>query len=249
MREIRIAGMPNSSGGGVAMQAETRAYFQRMTTPPSLAFRQAANRAIYRWKQAGLWPLVKGLWLHCTDTQQAALLSVIGDTPRDAVAVGTMPTFTPLKGFSGFDATHGLKWPMTSAILVSNQCFSFIAGRALAYDSYSEMIIADGAWATGTVTINANNTIGLSGGSNVIAVAPGLFIAGQKYNSLMTAAGYMPLSNTAGAVSNNYRTNPTGGALERAIAYGFLASTATAPQCQKFLGILHGLIDELGAFD
>ena len=132
MREIAIAGQLGGSRVGAPLQAEALAYFGRMTTPPSAAFRDAVNWAIWRWKAIGAWSLIKGLWWLAADTSQAGLLSVIGDTPRDAVIVGTAPTFTALKGFSGFDVGKQIRFPITAAILASDSVFGFVAANHIA---------------------------------------------------------------------------------------------------------------------
>jgi hypothetical protein len=254
--------------GGVPLQAEARAYFARMTTPPSQAFREAVNWAIWRWKKAGHWALIKGLWLHAAESSQAALLSVIGDTPRDAVILGSAPTFTPLKGFSGFDATHQLKWPITSAILASDAALNVIAGRYTIQDNGS------GVAATGLVIVSdagelhgpygnwtfANRlgyglAMGASGNcagvftSSAVGANHAFIYGGGGGFGFVTPGGVNGAPNSTSARSSNYRTAVTTTAVAglRIAAYGWLSAAASEDQCIAFQAILAELLEQLGA--
>ncbi len=259
MREITIAGRRGARSGGVAMQAEAVAYFQRMPATPSVAFTRPANEAIYYWKKHELWPLIKGLWLHCTETEQAARLSVNGDTPRNATIVGITPTFTSLKGYSGLDATHGVRWPITSAILADDGVYAFAAGMVDATAGGAQILIgSDAGFVDSSVVGHFSFNSDVFGGEpsgpilkNIENAAPAPFIGGSKLIRTISPAG---ITRTTGGSysprSSNYRTNPVAGnKLARISAYGFLAHTATPAQCRKFVTILARLMDELGAFD
>jgi hypothetical protein len=256
--------------GGVPIQAEAVAYFSRMTTPPSPAFRDAFNWAVHRWKQAGVWPLILGFWLHCTDTSQAALLSVIGDTPRDAVVIGVAPTFTALKGFSGLDATHRVKYPITSTILASDNVFSFIACGLTVPDA------GDGSIDIGLVITSDANATTTRGSFSIVKDA---FNVGGIGNSNSVPASYAPTSGPGGAAfyvggygdgaaglyasagggvgrnssatgrSSNYITAAAARSLAFGplAAYGFLSAAATKVQVRSFLTTLGALLDQLGA--
>jgi len=276
MREIRIAGMPGGARSETPLQAEALAHFARMTTPPSAAFKTAFNRAVYRWKAAGIWALIKGLWLGCADTPQAALLSVIGDTPRDAVVVGSAPTHAALKGWTGFDATHRIRFPITAAVLEnSNQVIPFLAAKLVAfhgdYDSnpgtsdgyYSGPLITGDADAS-AVRVGNFVTAAPSGNDGVL---PSLLycgnvafrglrscVFGYKQTSWIMPGGYGEnIDGSIGDPTSNYITHSSSlGAFNnggRLVAYGFLGPAATPAQGAKFLSVLANLIDELGALD
>lgn len=265
MREIAIAGQMGGSRVGAPLQAEALAYFGRMTTPPSAAFRDAVNWAIWRWKAIGVWPLIKGLWWLAADTSQAGLLSVIGDTPRDAVVVGTSPTFTALKGFSGFTTGKAVKFPITATILASDSIFSFAALKAVRqFDMtdpedpvpyYGPMIQSD---AGTNYAVPGHFLYGVNGGAHGIQ-PPGIgvpvmsdaIVGGARAGNLITAGA---VGTVAGGAftgrSSNYITSAAAlTALNRLCAYGFLDAAATAAQCRQFIAILAAALDMIGALD
>lgn len=245
--------------GGLALQAEARAYFQRMTVPPSAAYREAVNLAIWRWKKAGVWPLILGLWLFCADTEQAALLSVIGDTPRDATKTGA-PTFTPLKGFGGF-ASGGITMPITAAILASDLVGCVMAGlvdnttiptsetliRSDASASFTKVghfyAFFDGFGGAGD-GVFAHNQQRIGSANGVAAVCGG----GMGFYAIQAAGQVSDGSGSGGtARSSNYRTNSE--ILTRFSAHGFISHTATEAQARAFVATLNMLLVELGALD
>ena len=257
----------SASIGGVStstpLQSEAAAYFARMSVAPSAAYQEAANRAIFRWKQAGLWSQIKGLWLHCADNHQASLLSVIGDAPRDAVIVGSAPTHTARKGYSGFDATHGLKYPITAAILANDNVFNFMAGVATQPATPNATthyyMVSDGGngahvpghWQNsgGLLVFNNGEVARLSGTAN----ASVSFIGGPGVGiGNIVKPGTWDLFSTAtrSARSSNYVTGSDANTtLARLVAYGFADASLTNAQRAKFLTILNDMIDTLGAFD
>lgn len=267
MREIAIAGQLGGSRVGAPLQAEALAYFGRMTTPPSAAFRDAVNWAIWRWKATGAWSLIKGLWWLAADTSQAGLLSVIGDTPRDAVIVGTAPTFTALKGFSGFDAGKQVRFPITADILASDSVFGFVAAKVVPQVDMSNpespvtvtgrFVISDagdtfatpGHFGYGNLAggIDANTIYSI----NDIVLGGSIIVGGAKGSTGITAGGVSPAGSTGpGARSSNYITRSLAlTPLNRLCAYGFLDASATTAQCRQFVAILATALDMIGALD
>jgi hypothetical protein len=270
----RYIGGITSNTDGTPVQAEAIALFARMTTPPPNEYRNAMNKAIYRWKAAGLWVLIKGLWVTCAHTYNASLLSVIGDTARDAVIVGSQPPFVALKGFTGFDATHRIKFPITATILDNNyQTCTFLAAKMSHFygDADGAPETGDEFAATSLITCDAGSSYQipgvwettLQGGNGQILpgvrFAGGTFLSatqiilGSRYIDAFMPGGVGRLGSASfSAPSSNYITSSDSkNALNagRLCAYGFLSYTATAVQGAKFLAILSNLIDELGAFD
>jgi hypothetical protein len=254
-------------GGAAAVpiHPDARAYFERMTTPPTPAFREAFNWAVGRWVKIGVWKgLVKGLWILAADTSQAALLSAIGDTPRDAVVVGTAPTFTARKGFSGFSATKQVKFPITATILASDDVYSFAALKAsekydggIGVNHYGAMIQCDGGanyQRPGNYEFVNAATQGISFGGIASPSAQTLLVGGGKAGRIITPGIYdRPIgapAATPSARSSNYITTAHAvNNLDLLSAYGFLDAAATVDQCRKFISVLSAMLEQLGALD
>jgi hypothetical protein len=250
------------AAGAISLQSEARAYFARMETPPSAAFREAVNWAIWRWKAIGAWSQIKGLWILAADTAQAARLSAIGDTPRDATVVGTSPTFTALKGYSGFASGKAIRFPITSAILASDSVYAFAALLAqgqsdmtdpenpVAY--YGPMIQND---AGGTSSCPGNWFYSLDGAPFPQAwIYPTLMsrthMVGGRRGGVAISAGAVAASSGVTARGSNYTTHAHAlTALQRLSAYGFLDAAASEATCRRFTAILAAMLDQLGALD
>ncbi|MDZ4372673.1 MAG: hypothetical protein U1C74_14780 [Phenylobacterium sp.] len=264
MNSLPYVGSPTASGA-VPTQTEARAYFGRMATSPTPAFREAVNWAIWRWKAIGVWPHYKGLWILAADTSQAGLLSVIGDTPRDAVIVGTSPTFTARKGFSGFQSGRQVQFPITSTLLASDGVFGFAALKAVVQNDvtdpenpvphYGPMIQCDaGAEYQRPGNFDYGSTDGaygirLSGMTRPLVT--GLVVGGGKSAVAITAGGVGTIGGTSGlARGSNYITTGHGlTALNRLCAYGFIDAAASQAQCRQAMAILAAMLDMLGALD
>lgn len=248
---------------GTPLQTEAAAYFARMSVAPGATFRKAVNQAIFDWKAAGLWTKIKALWLFCADTQQAALLSVIGDTARDATVTGA-PVHYPGRGFSGLDASHRVNFGGVSQAHVGASAWTFFAGRCATYPEFTFMIICDGTMSTSnppqgtmfTAGLNTPDTGVVMGGAGwafcrwyVLPGVQGMVIGGRGQASV----GGIRCDTTGSSVyntGNNYRTNPiNGNPLARLSAYGFVDGTATTVEAQKFNAILERMIIEIGALD
>lgn len=263
MREIRVAGFGGGSRVGAPLQTEALAYFGRMTTP-SPAFRDAMNWAIWRWKQAGLWPLIKGLWFHAADTEQAALLSVIGDTPRDATLTGA-PAFTALKGFGPLNAGGQVVYPITAGAIGGGQPFHFTAGvwnpkLNAGVEVVGTFIQSDAGTGTshpghfGLYGASPNVGLAVAGAPNMLmfhnASVTNRLVVGAKGFTLIAPGMNAGGSGSLAAVSSNYRTVASAySPIDRHVAYGFLAEESTTRQCSKFLAILADLAEQLGALD
>ncbi len=261
MREIAIAGRPGATIQGAPYQAEALAYFARMTTPPSAAFRDALNWAIWRWKAIGAWSQIKGLWILAADTAQASLLSTIGDTPRDAVIVGAAPTFTALKGYSGFDVGKQIRFPITSAILASDSVFAFAAllaaGGGDGDPNIGPMIQCD----LGSEYDRPGNfTWGRDGGFDATYGVRGpcvqrpwaksYVVGGTKGTTVITPGVVGNFGGGVNSRGSNYTTTATATpALQRLCAYGFLDAAASTVLCRKFTAVLAEALDMIGALD
>ncbi|MEW5687429.1 MAG: hypothetical protein AB1942_21135 [Pseudomonadota bacterium] len=266
MREIPIAGRPGQAVMSAPYQAEALTYFGRMTAPPSAAYRDAFNWAVWRWKVLGVWPLIKGLWLLSADTAQAGLLSAINDTARDAVVLGVAPTFAALKGFSGFAAGKQLRFPITSAILGSDNVYAFMAGRVAGSAPGGDLvggptipfIISDagaagdaGPSTPGHFTLRLAGVYGAGPGAPITRGITATLVGGTK--GLLMVSGGTAAADNSGSVgprSSNYVTRSIDDhPLARLCSYGFLDAAATAAQCRQFTSVLAMLLEQLGALD
>lgn len=262
LRGSYIGDAATLGGSSVPTQPEALAYFARMTVAPSKAYREAVNLAILKWKAQGTWALLKGLWLFCAETDQAALLSVIGDAPRDATKTGT-PTFVAGKGYEGFSSTAGITWPITAAILANDNFAAVFAGRIQA--GSGNFIISD-AGAVDEVQGHFRYTGdgvggGICSGRANYPITPGSdvrsgmltwpFCAGQKGLYGLTAGG--PSNGlfgiTGAGVSSNYRINHAANTVIRLTAIAYLGSAVTLSQATKFISTLNEMLSDLGALD
>lgn len=268
LRASYIGDAGAASGSSTPVQAEALAYFARMTTSPSTAYREAVNLAIYKWKRQGNWALLKGLWLFCAETDQAALLSVIGDAPRDATKIGT-PTFVAGKGYEGISDTAGITWPITATLLVDNDFAAVFAGLANG-NSYGLSITSDAGVVAGvpghfgTVGFGTGGGggggagQGFKGGRAEEPIVPlplpstGTTLTvcgGSKAAATLTPQGSTTRGTPTEGRSSNYRTVPASNALTRLTAIAYLGSAVTFPQTRQFLSTLNEMLSDLGALD
>lgn len=265
-------------GMGVPIQVEAAAYFAAMTVSPPLAFRDAVNQAIYEWKKQGTWAKIKGGWLFCAGTSQAGLLSIIGDTARNATITGAL-THVPLKGFEGFSASNVLNLGGIGQAILGNGStldltpwtlhglISLTNNPADAPNSYA-IIIADGGTenAPGTrqgclYTGSASNALNpscimlgaTSGGSRHRLVDANYAGGPAKLIGGGRGNGYA-ITNVAiitaggGTVGNNYRSNAVA-ILQRWASTFFLDGTTAVADVVKFNNTLTRLLETLGALD
>lgn len=249
MRKIRNAGEAGFTGQPIPVEAQ--AYFARMTTAPSGPYIDALSEAITEWVTQGNWALLKGLWIFCAETQQAALLSVIGDTPRDATITGT-PTFTAGKGFSNLGSGVINMGGITSTILGDDNFMAFAAGIVNAPTGDVTYITADTANSVGCLATSLSTVFGnyMTGFVNSAMLGtPGKLCWGGGRHKSFIGGGVAPCITPGGGLgrSSNYRTGSSD--LTRLTAYGFLSSTATDDQCCHFMATLGRLVSNLGALD
>lgn len=109
------AGVPNPGGAsGVVLLPEPEATALFARGGFSTQRRERINRYIQRWKQAGCWTNVAGLWLFAAETRDQALLNWAVASGADATLAGSPePTFTADKGFSSFTSTRIARVPWT----------------------------------------------------------------------------------------------------------------------------------------
>lgn len=249
MRRIHYAG--DRSLTSVPVQAEAQAYFARMTTAPSKPFRDAVNQAVYEWKKQGAWALLKGLWLLCAGTQQAALLSVIGDAPRDAV--NSLATFVALKGFD-LNSGGSVTFPITSTILADDNFVCVVGGlSSVPSDGVThDLITCSGAsnpHGPGTLASNWNGSfqalgVGQAAFSSGLAGTPSAFVVGGRGGT----KGISPAGITAfGGVGYTRGSNYVAAGPFRIAAYAFLGSAASDAQGMQLAQTLAWLLNSLGA--
>ncbi len=263
LRASYIGDMNANAGSSTPLQAEAAAYFARMTSSPSNTYREAVNRAIYKWKRQGAWALLKGLWLFCAETDQAARLSVIGDAPRDATKTGT-PTFVAGKGYEGFSATAGIAWPITAAILADDNFMPIIAGRVV-LDREGVIISSDAgdipnvAGHFQSMFSEPGVPLGLVGPSYTLGTLMSAYgvggreltvCGGMRYIQAVDPQGYWGSAAGSAARSSNYHTTlASSGPLRRLTAIAYLSSGASMATAQKFTSTLNEMLCDLGALD
>jgi hypothetical protein len=249
---IQYAGGGSSASVG-SIPAEAQAYFARMTTAPSAAFRLAVGNAITKWKAQGNFAKLVSLVLFCADTSQAALLDISGNS-HDATITGS-PTFTANKGFSNFSASNGIAFNLTSTNLVDDNFVSIfaglvspISGAALIDNSTSGLSSTPGNFVIDStfgylLQPNSHVTgISLFGGTSlpVICGARDRLLAMPGYTSGADASPTGRQSNYKTALIAPHPLN-------RLAAYGALLSTASADDGRRFMTVLAQLLDDVGA--
>lgn len=106
------ARVANARGGGTAAQIaepEAIALFSRGTF--SQARQRRISAYIQRFKQAGLWSKIAGLWFVAAESQAQALLNWADPSGAGDLWIGGMPTFTAEKGFSTLSVTTFVTGP------------------------------------------------------------------------------------------------------------------------------------------
>lgn len=230
------------------MQAEASAYLARMTTRPSRAWIKALNQFVYDLKRQGLWAGVVELWLHCAETQQAALLGLKGLV--DATLTGA-PTFTPALGFSGLNAANQVLWPILSASLPSDAVMSAFCGK-LNGGATGDMIECDagsGYAHPGNFQMGVSGRLSAPSVGDIVGTTTDIPLALVAGNFLWSA-GAFPLSvgGSLSTKSSNYRTKARADQpLTDIRAYGFVSATAT--EATKFARAFVQFLAAVGAID
>ena len=249
-------------GGQLPTQAEAAAYFAAMAAQPSNAWKTAVNLAIYEWKQQGNWANLKGMWLLCAESAQAAALSVIGDTPRNMTVTGA-PTFTASKGYSGFDlTTKQLVFPITSTTLADDDFTTIFAGILKTYTSGTDRMAIENATdasisGVGNVRVTAGGAPQMASGNGAMSgsiddINGQAILAGVRDGAYVLPGSIAGASPSALVRGSNYKTANVAAAshpLLRLSAYGFLGSASTPRMAQRAMITLAKLIDTLGALD
>ncbi len=76
------------------------AYFVALTTPLSYAFKQYVNQFIIQLKADGNFTKLDRLWLHATEAQDQAKVSIVNPASTKLTEVGS-PTWTAKQGYTG----------------------------------------------------------------------------------------------------------------------------------------------------
>jgi len=85
-------------GGG--FDPDAIAYFNQLTVQPSGAYKSAINTLVKQLKLDGNWQLLDRLWIHATEIQQHARVSLVNPSSTKITEVNS-PTFTANQGYTG----------------------------------------------------------------------------------------------------------------------------------------------------
>lgn len=257
------AGVPNPSGAtGVVALAEPEATALFARGGFSSARRERINRYIRRWKVAGCWANVLGLWFFAAESRDQALLNW-ATTGADAVVAGSPePTFTVDKGFSGLTASKTPKVPWDPAALggtnfaigfaglidasLTGSSDTWVDRRILcptdAADNETAAIILD----MYTSPTKINNIV-----TNRATERLSLVVRRQNHLLGETDVGYgLTNSSTlsAGYIRGSKSTTRIG-ILKRWAGIAILKHATTDAQARAFSRIWNDLIAETGALD
>lgn len=190
-----------------------RALFQRMTTPPSARLRGALDGMCKALDRAGLTAKIGALQFYAMETEQQALLPIIGAaTPTNSGGA----TFTPGRGFQG----NG-----------SSSCI--ITGYAPAADPLASQLAAMlGVWSnvatSGTTSIHGATSA--AGGSWEACI--GINSAANAYADInlprWASAATVAVTDKAGLLCVNRDSDTTVSAYHRGIAKASVASASMA---------------------
>jgi hypothetical protein len=253
-----IAPKRGSSGtsatfGGVPIQAEVSTHLGRFSYPASDTYKTALNRAVYRWKETGGWPLAQDIFLTCADVAGDSIKNLV-DASRDATITGS-PTFTPLRGFSGFDASNYISLPFSTTNFSTSSGVAW-AGRAAisGWDYFNNgpcLLAGSALGANGSLSMDRaaggspGHTISNSRPLNITGVGPVGAAAGSTVVPTGSAGGGAPSTTTASPLRTNHANS---GLITQIAAYAILP-LATPAQVRQFLAILQTFLDEIGALD
>ena len=84
----------------ITYDADAQLYFDQLTGPVSDAYKIAVNTLVLSLKADGNWSELDRLWIHATENQQNARISLVNPTSTAITEVNT-PTWTASKGYSG----------------------------------------------------------------------------------------------------------------------------------------------------
>jgi len=86
--------------GAITYDVDAQAYFNQLTVQPSSAFKLAINNLVIQLKADGNWTKLDRLWIHATEIQQHARVSLVNPTSTQ-ITEGNSPTFTANQGYTG----------------------------------------------------------------------------------------------------------------------------------------------------
>lgn len=83
-----------------AYDPDAVAYFNQLSTQPSADFKVAVNTLVKTLKADGNWTALDRLWIHATEIQQHATISLVNPTSTAITEVNS-PTWTANQGYTG----------------------------------------------------------------------------------------------------------------------------------------------------
>lgn len=201
--------------GGPPWDPDAQAYFNQLVPQPSTSYKTAVNVLVRALKASGDWNRLDRLWIHATEAQQNARISLVNPTSTALTEVNS-PTWTANQGYNGDAATSYLQTsyrPSVNAVhFAVNAASIFMYSRTNSDVNAIEIGVQDesGANSNGSfmnVRRNTNQTnfnIN-SGTASTLQAGPtnslGLFIAER------TAAGTQTIYKNAVQVATNTRAS------------------------------------------
>ncbi|MEK6884934.1 MAG: hypothetical protein AABY22_35210, partial [Nanoarchaeota archaeon] len=85
---------------GMRLEPETITYMGYLTVSPSIDRQIAINNLVKELKITGIWWLLDRLWLHASQTQQAAIISLVNPSSTAITEVNS-PTWVANQGYTG----------------------------------------------------------------------------------------------------------------------------------------------------
>ena len=183
-------------------QWESRALFQRMTTPPTETRKKLIDKTIEELKSFGIWYQLDVLYFFAAETQQAALLNWIKNS-HDATAVNS-PTFTANQGFVSdgstsyldlnYNPSAGPKYTLNSAM------YGFYINTTAGSSNTIGEMGSRGASSTTTVNIQLAHT---TSNKQTSQINSGTALSSTVGGDVTTALGFTIIQRTA---SNAYES-------------------------------------------
>lgn len=191
--------MPNPyinirTSGSSSLDGDARAYISYLTTTPSVARQNIINTLVKQLKGDGNWSLIDRLWLHASESKQAATISLVNPSSTACTEVNS-PAWVADQGYTGDGATSYLNTnynPATNAVNYTQNNGSIL--------SYTRSDIAEGGVLMGgraalngcilnseNASNNANGRINAATGATVaITTSTGLFAIERTSSTLST---------------------------------------------------------------
>lgn len=190
-----------SGASSISYDVDAIAYFNQLSPAPSDFYKNAINTLILKLKSDGNWNGLDRLWIHATEAQQNATISVKYPTSAALVEVGSpAPTWTVSQGYTGVSGNSSLSLSYVPSVdkvnLSLNSAAMGVYARVTEVNDLS-IILGANTTGVGEMTMALNYT----GFGKLIAINA----IGQDIIANTTTQGFYALSRSASNLTTLYK--------------------------------------------